>query len=131
MLCFSLVSANFGRSFHISSFPLVTKSKLSLSKLKGVILTSFYLVSYMLIIRSEDFVIRNKHIIYFLKGEPCRFFLSVGYFLIWKWSLSLVWVVLKNYENHNPFLTYKKSKGRLTVASSYFYKMICGCCAKY
>lgn len=58
----------------------------------------------MLIIRSEDFVTRNKHIIYFLKGEPCRFFLSVGYFLIWKWTLSLVLVVLKNYENHNLFL---------------------------
>ena len=82
MLCFSLVSANFGRSFHVYSFPFVTKSKLSLSRLKGVN-SDFFLFSYMLI-RSEDFVIRNEHIIYFLRGEPCRFFLSVGYFLIWK-----------------------------------------------
>lgn len=69
--------------------PTVTKSRSCLQRPRGVVLTSFSF-SYMTLFinRSDAFVIRNEHIIIFLKGNPASSSYWYTVFLYW-WCVYL------------------------------------------
>lgn len=83
-LNFSIVSANLEKESPTFLSPTSDKD-LTFNRPKEAALASFSFSHRILLIkRSEGFVIRSNHIIYFLKEKPCRFLQWVGCFIAWK-----------------------------------------------